>query len=188
VDQYVGTLGPEQLAELFPQRHDISTSEFRTARAAWQAFTAPEPFGLVELLENGTAALPFLNGAIKRHLEQFPGLRGGLSRTESQALQFADSGLHGFAEMFSADQRLEQRIFMGDDTYRQYLRRLYQADVPLMNEFNDRFEITELGRGVLKGEKDHVVINGIDRWMGGVHLHLDAPVWRWDPERGKISS
>jgi hypothetical protein len=33
---------------------------------------------------------------------------------------------------------------------------------------------------VLRGEADHVALNGIDRWVGGVHLHGRAARWRWD--------
>ncbi len=31
----------------------------------------------------------------------------------------------------------------------------------------------------MRGEADHVRVNGIDRWLGGVHL-CDNEVWRWD--------
>ncbi len=188
IDQYLGKLRPEQLNKLFPQRHQVSSSELQTAHSAWDAFTAPEPSGLMAVLKDGLDALPFLAAAFRRHLEQFPGVRDGLSRTERQALQFADSGRHGFGQMFFADQKMEERIFMGDATYRQYLRRLREARLPLLQECNDGLELTELGRSVLTGEKDQVSVNGIDRWLGGVHLRAGVPVWRWDPERGTISS
>ena len=35
---------------------------------------------------------------------------------------------------------------------------------------------------MLDGEADHVALNGIDRWVGGVHLR-GAPPWRWDEWR-----
>ncbi len=187
-DQYLGRLRPEQLNKLFPQRHPISSSESQTAQAAWDAFTSSEPSGLVALMQDGMEALPFLQGAFRRHLEQFPGVRDGLSRTERQALQFAHSGLHAFGQMFFADLKLEERIFMGDATYRQYLRRLREAKLPLLQECNDGLELTDLGRAVLAGEKDQIAVNGIDRWLGGVHLRVGLPVWRWDPERGTLSS
>ncbi len=34
---------------------------------------------------------------------------------------------------------------------------------------------------VLEGRADHVTLNGIDRWIGGVHLTPDN-LWRFDPE------
>ena len=188
IDQYLGKLRPEQLNKLFPQRHGVSSSESQTAQAAWEAFTALEPTGLMTLFETGTEALPFLKGAFRRHLEQFPGVRDGVSRTERQALQFASSGLHGFGQMFFADQKLEERIFMTDATYRQYLRRLREAKFPLLSEKESGLELTDLGRAVVAGEKDWVAVNGIDRWLGGVHLREGATVWRWDPERGTISA
>jgi len=33
---------------------------------------------------------------------------------------------------------------------------------------------------VHEGKEDHVRANGINRWLGGVHLCEGAPVWRWD--------
>ena len=78
IDQYLGKLRPEQLNRLFPQRRVISNSESHTAQRAWDAFTAPGPSGLMALVEAGTEALPFLQGAVQRHLEQFPGPRDGV--------------------------------------------------------------------------------------------------------------
>jgi hypothetical protein len=40
--------------------------------------------------------------------------------------------------------------------------------------------ITETGRKVLEGRADHIRLNGIDRWLGGVHLKGDKAAWRWD--------
>jgi hypothetical protein len=33
---------------------------------------------------------------------------------------------------------------------------------------------------VLAGEADFVTVHGIDRWIGGVHLHGRDVPWRWD--------
>ena len=38
---------------------------------------------------------------------------------------------------------------------------------------------------LLRALADHLRLNGIDRWLGGVHLHGDR-VWRWDGEHGKL--
>jgi hypothetical protein len=40
--------------------------------------------------------------------------------------------------------------------------------------------LTETGARVLAGRDDHVRLNGIDRWIGGVHLHGRQVPWRWD--------
>ena len=33
---------------------------------------------------------------------------------------------------------------------------------------------------MLDGAADHVALNGIDRWVGGVHLVGREVPWRWD--------
>jgi hypothetical protein len=43
--------------------------------------------------------------------------------------------------------------------------------------------ITQAGRAVLAGEADVVKLNGIDRWLGGVHLIGAEAAWRWDTRR-----
>jgi len=39
---------------------------------------------------------------------------------------------------------------------------------------------TGTGARVLAGEADQVTFNGIDRWIGGVHLRGHHVPWRWD--------
>jgi hypothetical protein len=36
------------------------------------------------------------------------------------------------------------------------------------------------GTRVLAGQADQVALNGIDRWIGGVHLTGHQVPWRWD--------
>ena len=179
-DAYLGPMQPGQLAPLFETRHEVNAMELKTARVAWAAFCSPHPTELTALLDADTSALPFLRGALLRHLQQFPALRNGLARTERQILQLVESGLHSFRELFLADQKLEESIFMGDTTFRQYLQGLSRGKRPLLRPVNGGFEITSFGRQVLDGSEDHVRANGINRWLGGVHLCAGAPLWRWD--------
>ena len=69
---------------------------------------------------------------------------------------------------------------MGDSTLHQYLRRLSGVRHPLLDSVKGGFETTVFGRQVYEGTEDHVRANGINRWLGGVHLCEGAPVWRWD--------
>jgi len=79
------------------------------------------------------------------------------------------------------------------------LRRLVTAPNPLLTfaqpfkgnirtyEFNAaKLRLTETGERVLAGEADHVALNGIDRWIGGVHLLGHQPKWRWDERQNKV--
>jgi hypothetical protein len=184
--QYLGTMRAEELAPLFETRHTVTAQELQTAQAAWEAFRSPLPLGLASFLDADPAALPFVHAAVFRHLQQFPAVGNGLARTERQILQLVESGLSSFGELFPADQKLEESIFMGDTTYRQYLRGLVNARRPLLCLLDGEYEITAFGREVLAGAQDHVRANGINRWLGGVHLCEGAPIWRWDEEKRAI--
>ena len=56
---------------------------------------------------------------------------------------------------------------------------LVHIDVPPSGGFprGGHLRVTDAGQRVLAGDADHVALNGIDRWMGGVHL-TDGR-WRW---------
>lgn len=40
--------------------------------------------------------------------------------------------------------------------------------------------LTDIGARVLAGAADQVTLNGVDRWIGGVHLFGRHVTWRWD--------
>jgi hypothetical protein len=184
-DQYLGTLKPEQLRELYPARREVTRGELGLASRAWQHFCSPAPTGLAQFLREDTSTLPFLHGALLRHLQQFPSVSNGLSRTESQILAIAGSKVTRICDLFLAGQKKEERIFMGDLTFMAYVRGLTHCRVPLLRlagsgeGFAGEVAVTSEGGMVLRGEADHVRLNGIDRWLGGVHLR-DGDLWRWD--------
>jgi hypothetical protein len=180
VNSYLGPMQPGQLRPLFDSRHTVTVSELKTAQAAWSAFCAPEPTGLAALVDSDTSALPFLRDALVRHLEQFPALTNGLSRSERHILHLTGSGMSEFSELFPAAQKLEETIWMGDCTFHHYIQGLTRVKQPLLGTVNTGFEATAFGRQVFQCEEDHVRANGINRWLGGVHLCEGAPIWRWD--------
>ena len=54
--------------------------------------------------------------------------------------------------------------------------------------FAGSVSITPAGRAVLRGDQDRVSLCGVaDRWLGGVQIRNDAPLWRWDDARQRIS-
>ena len=46
--------------------------------------------------------------------------------------------------------------------------------------------LTPAGRDVLRGGADRVKLCGIDRWLGGVHVHGHGPAWRWSERAGHL--
>ena len=84
---------------------------------------------------------------------------------------------------------------MGDAPFWTYLDRLASAPRPLLRfvgatdtaNFEDRsIVLTDDGACVGRGEADFVRLNGIDRWLGGVHLSGERSTWRWDETAAKL--
>lgn len=190
----LGQLSPEQMASLLDRRVPVSEKQIFLARHAWRAFCSPEPIGLEVALRRDTSALPFLADALQRHLEEFPWTRDGLSRTERQALLGIDSGYDTFEALFRAVQALEPRPYLGDSSFLRCLRVLGSSPMPLIRLEpgpgglirNLRLSLTGSGREVLEGREDWVHLHGVDRWLGGVHLHGREAAWRWDGERSRL--
>ena len=191
-NRYLGLLTPDELLHLYPERLSVSQRKLELAARAWAAFSAADPNSIVELLQEDTSDLPYLHGALQRHLQQFPSTQNGLSRTERQILEITEGGATRVGAIFRADYEREEAMFMGDSVFDAYIRRLANARVPLVRItlekspfWNAEVAITLEGRAVVRAELDNLGLNGIDRWLGGVHLH-GSRVWRWDGERGKL--
>jgi hypothetical protein len=184
---YLGPMEASQLTALFPSRQDVQLAQFTTAQRAWAAFRAPEPAGLTAVVDSDTTPLPYLRAAIRRHLEQFPSTRDGLNRTERQILQAVADGAATIGEAFRAGQ--EDPLFMGDVPFIGYVRDLSACRKPLLEEsqrgqpMDTHLRLTAAGRSVLHARQDNLELNGIDRWLGGVHLIAPDRIWRWNGSR-----
>lgn len=184
--EYLGPASPERLAELFAAREPVTPAQMERGARAWEAFRAPEPGGVQRVMEEGGAALPFLAGALRRHLEQLPSTRDGLSRTERQILEAVEGGALTVRDAFVAHNRREDPVWLGDAPFFGHVQALAGGPRPLLrigpapHRPDGRLELTDTAREVLAGRLDRVRANGIDRWLGGVHLRGAEARWRWD--------
>jgi len=186
IERYLGMMTGDELAALWPSRHDVADAEFELAAEAWRAFRSSDPMDVQALLGRDTSALPFLEGALRRHLQQFPSVENGLSRTERQIVELLADRPHTFHTLFPAEQKMEERIFMGDSSFKHYIRTLAGCREPLIREEDGVFLLTDAGGEVLAGRADHVRLNGINRWLGGVHLIGNESLWRWYEQGGTL--
>jgi hypothetical protein len=80
----------------------------------------------------------------------------------------------------------EARPFLGDSLFFRITRRLASARTSLLAtrtgqiDASTELRLTDAGQRVLDGADDHVRLNGIDRWIGGVHLAGAEGRWRWN--------
>jgi hypothetical protein len=186
-DDYLAAQPDDRLRAWFAGRATVSDAQFAAAAAAWDAFRAADPLALNAFSHAG--AWPTLTRALRRHLQQFPAVASGLSRTERQTLTAAAAGPRPLREMFrAANHEAEDAIFMGDAGWWSHVRPLLTSPAPLLDvaggqpaDWHDadwwrdddaapKLRLTATGARVLAGKADHVRLNGIDRWLGGVHL------------------
>ena len=203
--EYLGPSAVERLRERYPERQPVSGGQLELARVAWTAFRSPDPTHLTSLLQQNISALPFLSDTLWRHLQQFPSKRNGLSRSEHQTLEAIASGVTALGQVYGASHHdREEAIFLGDDTFATYVERLSAGREPLVlqedaqmvkaprgrehsREFwKSKVMMTPVGWAVLEGAADHVRINGIDLWLGGVHLSGTEIRYRWDESAHRL--
>jgi hypothetical protein len=182
-------LGAGQLAALDWTRRPVHDGELNLARRAWGAFTAADPRALVALAGRPCRSLPFLPAAIVRHLQQFPGRRDGLTRTEREILDHVALRGGTVRDAFDTTQRdYEEAPFMGGATFLAWVEQLAAPPEPLLElgrGFRDDrwacpLRITPRGRAVLAGRADRSTDVRLDRWLGGVRLEGPEPAWCWD--------
>jgi RNA polymerase sigma factor (sigma-70 family) len=194
----LGQLTPDQLASLADTRQRVTTRQIELATTAWRAFTSDDPRNIVRVIDADTPALPFLDGALRRLLEQFPDVRTGLARTERQILEILAAGPHDIGQLFVECAAREERVFMGDATFLLYLQRLAGGVAPAITIDGEArphralphgtASITDAGRRALDGKLDFASVNPIDRWIGGVHVHAPGHIWRWhEAERRMVA-
>jgi hypothetical protein len=180
--EYLGPQSPARLEALFQTRGRVTEAQLTLAADVWQAFTGSDPRELVRIFQiENTSALPHLQRALLRLLEEYPSTYNGLGRTEQQAIEICAQAPLTASDLFAANARREERVFMGDTTFFMRLQRLLDGPHPLLErKLEDApLQLTGDGRRVLDGVADAITLNGIDRWIGGVRLTAESH-WRWN--------
>jgi Domain of unknown function (DUF1835) len=203
-----GELTPEQMAPFFDTRHEISNEEIKLAGDAWKAFTSDNPRDIEKIIAGDCSVLPYLANALKRFLQKYPSTENGLNRTQNQIMKAVTGGAIKLMELFIAVSSMEERPFMGDTSLWQFIHDLATAPIPLLDVTGPenldalskvdrepltskelrKWEIstTDVGKKVMNNKEDFIRLNGINCWLGGVHLRGDDAQWRWDEQSGKV--
>lgn len=193
----IGQLAPDVLAWLWPQRQAVSTQALELARRTWAAYCADSPLALAEIAQGEHPSLPLLAPALRRQLQELPGVRDGLSLTERLALQtLAETGEMPCGRVFAELMAVREPLpYLGDMMFHAMMRLLIDGAAPLLTEAQPELEwpqrplrLTALGEQVLAGAAywpDHA---DVPRWIGGVciaprqaHWAMGEdgwPVWR----------
>jgi len=200
---FIGRRSVEDIAELRVLETTVSAEQLELSQIAWRAFREPEPFDWMALLDEQTEALPHLEAAVRRLLQELPDAASGLSRTERAMLEAVRDGVDKPAELFSAVQDQEAAPFMGDWSFWDRLDGIAAGPSALLTGLDDmRFQpdwpdeirdayferqlaLSDFGEDVLAGRGDFAERAEIDRWLGGTHITPES-LWRWDNEASRL--
>ncbi|HSE33472.1 MAG TPA: DUF1835 domain-containing protein [Pyrinomonadaceae bacterium] len=197
----LGELTEDELASLFPKREKVTKAQLELGAKAWQAFRSPNPTAIELLLHSDTSKLPLLAQALSAHLRRFPSTTNGLGQIEKSGLQIIADGYGKFIDMFPKFLAAEKTYGLGDSQVWATLINLGDGPNPLLKITNaplERavdpktmkragFKLTKAGQSVLAGKDDFVKLNGMDQWLGGVHLENKKEMWRWHDPVGRLA-
>ncbi len=204
VDGYIPPLSAPQLKALDEKRSRVTPEQFDVAQRAWKAFGSDDPSAISRFLDEKTSALPYLAAALARHLEEFPAVDNGLSRSEREALIAIDQGHATPVAAFLEVAKKQESVFLGDIVFYSYLERLSGNKKTALVTWKDgsavvaptsktsrdfvngALKLTTLGYKVLGGDIDWQNVNNQTRWLGGVEIRPGGSGWRWDPEERKL--
>ncbi len=195
-EQYLGMCTPEQIASLIEYEAPVTDRQLSLAKWAWAAFRSSNPQEWQALLQIDTSALPFLEGAVLRQLQEYPDCDSGLSLTAQRALNILAQGERPPGRLFGDTIQLEERKFMGDSSFWVILQELLDSDPPLLElpeglqltlpiSPAQKLSLTREGEAVLAGRRNWLDQTAIDRWIGGVHLTPDT-LWCWNPQASEL--
>jgi len=187
-DQNLGNYSTTKRQELLLyNKEPVTHQHFIVARKAWGAFTSPTPEAWFKLMDDDISALPFLQDAILRMLEEYPNSINGLSRTAHQALLIVAKGVHYPPHIFEAYQKSEKHRFMGDVLFWDVLKALVAKKLLTSMEEGKHLLISSLGEDILRGERNWLNLGAIDFWLGGVHQTPDT-LWLWDIQSQRLKN
>lgn len=186
----LGELSAEQLREL-PATNAcarLTPAALQLATDAWAAFRAPTPDALPVIAGTRSTELRFLAEAFDRLSREYPSTRDGLSLTQRRILAALADGTVAAGTAFVRAAARETRPYLGDTWCYAMMDRMAHAPIPLLHteppnrrvDHKTSLRLTDMGARVLAGEADHVTYNGINRWIGGVHLRGHHVPWRWN--------
>lgn len=186
----LGQLPSEALRLLWNSREPVSDRQLQSGASVWDMLRSDDPTQLAETAATGMPELPELAIALKRHCQELPWTKDGLSLTERLILELIAEQPMTIGQAFHALMMQREPLpFMTDLMMLFIVESMKKARRPV---FHGAFEgedqhwpkeiltIAPLGRSVLSGEVDWLSLHPPVRWLGGVRIDGDMPTWRWD--------
>ncbi len=166
-------LSDTELGALAPA--PLGRAALEAGAEAWHAFADPDPRAL-DVLWRRPSALPHLQPALRRHLQDLPWTTDGLSLTERLLLQAIRDGASEIGAAMRALLAADPVFQVTDLIILDHAARLQDGPKRLL-ERGTPWRLSARGQAVLRGEERHTPT---PRFQGGVTVGPQAS-WRWDP-------
>jgi len=184
----LGELSPGELKTIAASE-PISAVGVAELSRVWTALTAPDPRGLVALLREESRSFALLYRALKTMILRYPDVQTGLNYIDWELLKhskaFGPKAVHVIAHTIMSN--AEHLDPVGDVYLLARIRRLADPHLPhpALELAGDprsirgcEVKVTSTGEEMLAGRRNFIELNGIDDWVGGVHLDSRAEmVW-----------
>ena len=196
---------PDRIGRMERSITPVTEQQFTEAALLWAAFRSPGPDLILEVIDRD-GPLPAAQAALYRMLEHYPYEKDGLGDIERKALVAIRDGAITPGLAFRHYQQAEALAFLGDLGFYSRLDALQFCRTPLLTGLpqggiatasrtnmsveytHTPIELTDSGHAVLEQRADHMQLNEIDRWIGGVHLTSES-IWRFNGKKthGRLS-
>jgi hypothetical protein len=188
---WLGELAPERMASLRGREQPVSAAQLALAKAGVRGVRSGRAAAACrDSATRDSSPLPHLRPALARMLEEYPWQGDGLARSPPAAAVERQDLRRRSRAMFRACTHMEERAL----SRRRHLPRLCRRSrrgvgtgTPFHRKraaedsspWQQLVLLTRFGERLLRGAADFVAANGINRWIGGVHLARDC--WRYNP-------
>lgn len=192
----LGQLPPEAIRLLWQQRQPVSQQQLKLGKQVWYALGQPTPLPLYEIIKSKDINhLPYMRGALLRHLQELPSTINGLSLTEQLTLEMLNEQSLTAGQLFGKLMReVDPLPWLGDVMYWFILQSMTQASQAVFEIAKEDLKkpwhkrlltITDTGQKVLAGTQDWLLLNPPERWLGGIKIDAQHPGWHWDNKTGR---
>jgi hypothetical protein len=178
------TLNPEELRE-HPEPRTLLPAELQELGRAWHAYTSDKPADLAEYVAT-PGPMPILHRAMRCLIQRYPDHQSGTSSWDERLLHYTmERGPKAARVLAHTMTHDDDPDLVGDAYLFHRLMRLADPNLasPLVSVEGSkrtlrecRVTLTPFGQKVLAGDASQVRENGIDDWIGGVHLTSAGPV------------
>ncbi|NOU90334.1 DUF1835 domain-containing protein [Paenibacillus sp. LMG 31460] len=191
----LGQLNVDQITLLHDKWLPVNEEQLLLACKVWTAYAASEPLLMTTLLEEDLSALPFLKKALQANSERYPSMRNGLNTIQQLILDLIGDGELSVLSLFQKVSKTASHYGLGDLQFWATVDSIRKCEIPLVRlaggdklpSYSEALPLqfekwrlfrTDMGKLVHTCELDHQYLNGIDDWIGGVHLLGKKDIWR----------